>query len=301
MPVPVGTSLLLDLRAEGWISGTGAEYGGFRSLSERPQKRPFAVLVAGYYSSRFPPDSPTKFATTLPVAWARSFPGASADCFSTNYSSMGSSVVSRTLVAAVILGFAAPVQAQVPQSPTPPAADTLHKFEKPVTAGPLNAKPWYRGKLVKASIVPALLIGYGISTINGNGFYSSYQAKADIQKNFPGFHTTVDNYLQFVPYLELASVALLGVETRDDRLNTLLVIGKAELIMLTSVYATKFITNIDRPNGAAYAFPSGHTAQAFLAASIVHTELRDKSQWYGVGAYAVATSVAGLRMLNNKH
>jgi hypothetical protein len=43
------------------------------------------------------------------------------------------------------------------------------------------------------------------------------------------------------------------------------------------------------------------TAQGFLAASIVHTEFRDKSQWYGIGAYTIATSVAALRMINDKH
>jgi hypothetical protein len=38
-----------------------------------------------------------------------------------------------------------------------------------------------------------------------------------------------------------------------------------------------------------------------LAASIVHTELREKSQWYGIGAYTIATTVGAFRMLNNKH
>ncbi len=36
-------------------------------------------------------------------------------------------------------------------------------------------------------------------------------------------------------YLKLAGVALLKVETRDDWVNTLLLIGKSELIMLASV------------------------------------------------------------------
>jgi len=209
----------------------------------------------------------------------------------------------RLLAVFFLLGVVAPANAQVRVNPTsPPAADTTHKFENPTGASTATGHtPFFQKKLVRASIVPALLIGYGVSTINGHGFYSSYQAKTDLQRAFPGFQTSVDNYLQFVPYPELAGVALLKVETRDDRLNTLLLIGKSEAIMLASVYAAKFLTNIDRPNGASYAFPSGHTAQAFLAASIVHTELRDKSQWYGIGAYTVATGVAALRLLNNRH
>jgi membrane-associated phospholipid phosphatase len=29
--------------------------------------------------------------------------------------------------------------------------------------------------------------------------------------------------------------------------------------------------------------------------------LRDKSQWYGIGAYTIATGVGALRMINTKH
>ena len=33
----------------------------------------------------------------------------------------------------------------------------------------------------------------------------------------------------------------------------------------------------------------------------MHTEFRDQSQWYGIGAYTIATGVAALRMLNDRH
>ena len=187
---------------------------------------------------------------------------------------------------------ALPLQAQ-----TTAPVDTVHKYEVPG-----QAKRWYQTKLVRATAIPALLIGYGISTINGNGIYSSYDAQRDIQKSFPGFHTKVDDYLVLAPYLELAATTLAGVESQNDRINMALVIVKSELIFGATVMALKYTTNIRRPDGSnRQSFPSGHTAQAFLAASIVHTEFRDKSQWYGVGAYTLATSVAALRMLNNRH
>ncbi|SMB95276.1 phosphoesterase PA-phosphatase related [Hymenobacter roseosalivarius DSM 11622] len=213
---------------------------------------------------------------------------------------MRSFLLTRVTALLLLVGASMPTYAQVLPA-APPAADTLHKFENSTLAPTPTKKAWYRGKLVRASIVPALLIGYGISTINGHGLYSSYDARRDLQRAFPTFHTRVDDALIFAPYLELGAVALAGIESRDDRLNTLLIIGKAEAVMLASVYALKYATNIDRPNGKQYAFPSGHTAQAFLAASIVHTEFRDKSQWYGIGAYTIATGVGALRMLNNKH
>ncbi len=202
------------------------------------------------------------------------------------------------LLAAALLQ-AAPALAQVPRKM---AADTLHKYENKTAPMPLSKKTFFHSKGFRSSIVPALLIGYGASTIYANGFYSSYDAKRDIRREFGSYRNHVDDYLQYAPYLEIPAVLLAGVQSRNDRLNLGLVIAKSELIMLASVYAIKKLSHIQRPDSSDYrSFPSGHTAQAFLAASIVHAEFRDKSQWYGVGAYALATSVAAFRMINNKH
>ncbi len=203
----------------------------------------------------------------------------------------------------LMVGVAPAAQAQVLPVPAPAAADTIHKYENPGGVPVAAKRPFFKSKGFRAGVVPAVLIGYGISTINGHGFYSSYDAKSDINHLFgPGRHTHVDDFLEFAPYFELGGVLLAGVESRNDRTNLALVILKSEAIMLSSVFVTKSFTKIERPDGSNnQSFPSGHTAQAFLAASIVHTELRDKSQWYGIGAYTIATSVAALRMINDKH
>ncbi|SHI32262.1 PAP2 superfamily protein [Hymenobacter daecheongensis DSM 21074] len=202
-----------------------------------------------------------------------------------------------SLLVALLLQLAplSPAAAQV-AAPT----DTTHKYQTP--AGPVAPKPWYKGKLVRASVVPALLIGYGAYTFDGGGFYTNQNANRDIHRLFPTYRTKLDNLLIFAPYFELGAVALAGVESRNDRLNIGLVILKSEALMLTSVFAIKHLTRETRPDGSDnLSFPSGHTAQAFLAASIVHTEFKDKSQWYGIGAYTIAGSVAALRMINTKH
>ena len=194
--------------------------------------------------------------------------------------------------------------AHAQQVPPPAPADTLHKYERPAAGPAAVAKSgFFQSKGFRAAVVPAVLIGYGISTIHGHGLYSSYDAKSDLNHLFgAGRHTHVDDYLQFAPYLELGAVLLAGVESKNDRLNLSLVILKSEAFMLASVFSVKHLTNITRPDGSdSFSFPSGHTAQAFLAASIVHTELREKSQWYGIGAYAIASSVGVLRMVNDKH
>jgi membrane-associated phospholipid phosphatase len=190
-------------------------------------------------------------------------------------------------------------QAQIPVSSR---ADTLHKYEEPAVAAGEGRKAWYQKKLVRASAVPLVLIGGGVAALGDHTPFSNYAVRQQIQEHFPNFHTRVDDYLQYVPYLELGATTLFGIDSRDDRINTLLVIAKAELLMSAAVTAVKYTTKELRPDGSAHnSFPSGHTAQAFLAASIVHAELRGKSQWYGVGAYTVAASVGALRMLNNKH
>ena len=206
------------------------------------------------------------------------------------------------LSGSLLAGAVLPSQAQVPlrpQAPAPAADTTGHKYQTPLGAPP---RAWYQGKVVRAAFVPAVLIGYGISVVDDHGFYSSYDARRDIQRNFPNFSNHLDDYLQWAPYLELGAVLAFGTESRNDRVNLALILAKSEAIMLGSVFIVKNLTRHERPDGAdRLSFPSGHTAQAFLAASIVHTELREKSQWYGIGAYTLATGVGAFRMLNNKH
>ena len=177
--------------------------------------------------------------------------------------------------------------------PTGPQADSV---AVPVCSG------LFRRPALRAVVVPALLFGYGLSTINGHGFYSSYRAQADVQRAFPNFHFTADNYLGYVSYLGLAGAELAGVRPQHDLLNTALLLAKAELLLNAAVYGLKYTTGVVRPSGKDdHSFPSDHAAQAFLAATVVHLELRDRSPWYGVGAYTLASSVAVLRVLNNKH
>ena len=200
-------------------------------------------------------------------------------------------------LAALLLPISAAAQA-----PVSVPADTTHKYQNPAGVSAGTKKPFFKSKGFRATIVPALLIGYGASTINGHGLYSSYDVHNDVRHVFGNYRSHIDDYLQWAPYLEIPAVLLAGVKSKNDRLNLGLVVLKSEAIMLGSVYIVKTLSRVERPDGSnSLSFPSGHTAQAFLAASIVHTEFRDKSQWYGIGAYTLASSVAVFRMINDKH
>lgn len=174
-------------------------------------------------------------------------------------------------------------------------------------------------RLVPSLIAPAVLIGYGLTTIQNHGFYSSFKADKDIDRIFKNDQSNIDNFLIYSPYLEFATLLLLDVKNRDDFMNTTILILKSEILMSALVFPIKNITKEERPysyelgeNGvslndrkkdkqAFQSMPSGHTAQAFLAATIVYREYRHESVWYGVGAYALASTVGLYRMINDKH
>lgn len=73
---------------------------------------------------------------------------------------------------------------------------------------------------------------------------------------------------------------------------------KSELLTLASVYTLKYTVGETRPDsGKRNSFPSGHTAQAFAAATFLSKEYGHKSVWISIGGYATATTVGVFRML----
>ena len=92
------------------------------------------------------------------------------------------------------------------------------------------------------------------------------------------------------------------MKARNDFWNRTLLLAKAELLNSLITTGLKSSTKIMRPdNSADNSFPSGHTSQAFVAATFMHFEYGEKSIWYSVGAYTVATATGVLRVLNNRH
>lgn len=58
-----------------------------------------------------------------------------------------------------------------------------------------------------------------------------------------------------------------------------------------------------RPDGSTRnSWPSGHTATAFVSATILHKEYGlTRSPWYSVAGYGIATMTGVMRVLNNRH
>lgn len=162
---------------------------------------------------------------------------------------------------------------------------------------------WKHKKLLKRSIGPTLLIGYGISIIDDNGlFYSSHDAYYDIQKKLSGFHTNTDDYLMFAPAATVFGLNAVGIKGKNSMLDASLIYLLACSFRSITTLGTKGITQKLRPDSSDYmSFPSGHTSFAFVSATFLFEEYRSKSIWIGVAGYSMAITTGALRMLNNRH
>ena len=155
---------------------------------------------------------------------------------------------------------------------------------------------------VKIFAVPVVLVGLGLYVKSENSLINRFDVRDWRDDHFPNFQHHADDVMQFVPIGAVYALDLLKVKSRNDLLNRTLLIVKTEILMNGIVQLLKNTTNIERPVGGSHnSFPSGHTAQAFAAATFMHKELGKKSIWYSIGAYTMASTVGAFRVLNNRH
>ena len=117
------------------------------------------------------------------------------------------------------------------------------------------------------------------------------------------FHNEIDNYTQYVPLALTIGLKIAGVESRSDWPRFWASSAASAAIMAGLVNGIKYTASEMRPDGSTRnSWPSGHTATAFLAATILHKEYGlTRSPWYSVGAYSLATATGVMRVLNNRH
>jgi membrane-associated phospholipid phosphatase len=73
---------------------------------------------------------------------------------------------------------------------------------------------------------------------------------------------------------------------------------RAQIVSQSIVHGMKYSIRRDRPTGECCAFPSGHAATAFAAASVLERHLGYRLSW---PALAGATYVAASRLVDNRH
>ena len=118
----------------------------------------------------------------------------------------------------------------------------------------------------------------------------------------PRFNRHADDYLQYAPAAIMLGMKAAGVQSRSSWSRMLVSDAFSAILMGGVVNTLKQTTHVMRPDGSNdRSFPSGHTATAFMTATMLTKEYGHKSPWIGVGAYGMATATGLMRMANNKH
>lgn len=119
---------------------------------------------------------------------------------------------------------------------------------------------------------------------------------------FPDFSCAYDDYLQYAPAVMLLGMKAFGYESRSGWGRMLVSDAFSVALMAGLVNGLKYTVKRPRPgNGTLNSFPSGHTATAFMAATMLHKEYGWRSPWFSFGAYTAATATALGRILNDRH
>jgi membrane-associated phospholipid phosphatase len=157
----------------------------------------------------------------------------------------------------------------------------------------------------KQLIVPSSLIlagSIGLMTNNENWLDHRIQQKVVNEWNTPFKSYSVDNYLLAVPALSVYGLNLIGIKGKHQFMDRTLILGISTVASLGFVTILKPLTSNMRPDDTTYdSWPSGHTTLAFAGAEFMRMEFKERSPWYGIAAYGVATSVGVLRVYNNRH
>ena len=156
--------------------------------------------------------------------------------------------------------------------------------------------------------VPSVLVGVGVLAHSPRLNQAMYQAKLDVQAETQATFGTldahgIDDYSWHVPL-----VVAYGLMATGHR-------GARSAVSFTLIYLLAHeldegvVSNLKRQSAEPRpydprdltSFPSSHTAQAFLTATLLHEQYGQQYPWLSVAGYAVAAATGTMRVLGNKH
>lgn len=154
----------------------------------------------------------------------------------------------------------------------------------------------------------AVLLIIAVYLQDGNGMLSHFFENTNLyirglrNVHAPAFHHTYDNYLQLLPLILLFGLKLGGIKGSFGWKRLLTFIVLSVILTQLVVNGLKLTTGVLRPDATNFfSFPSGHTAAAFMAATLFYKEYGFKGYWVGLVAYAAAIVTGFTRILNNRH
>lgn len=153
--------------------------------------------------------------------------------------------------------------------------------------------------------LPVGLIAYGVLTVNHAHHLSAPndELREEAQENFPHFHTTLDNYTRYLPGGIAVGLTALGVPGRRPLVPLLLTYELAHVLNAQVTNNLKHLAHEARPDVSSdfSSFPSAHTSEAFMAATLLYEQYGHEHPWLGVGGFTLATATGAMRVLNGRH
>jgi membrane-associated phospholipid phosphatase len=147
---------------------------------------------------------------------------------------------------------------------------------------------------IRKQILPVSLIAAG-SLLNIG------EIKNKIQGKLPESDNNIDDYFQYGPMAEMYLLDAIGFKHQNSVFDQTKYLALSQLSSSLIVHFLKNTTNVQRPNGGDHSFPSGHTASAFVGATVLFHEFRETEPLLAYSGFIFATATGVLRMTNNAH
>ena len=155
----------------------------------------------------------------------------------------------------------------------------------------------------KAIIIPAAFLIYGGLKPVVNAIPElDNKIMSNVRANHTNFRTHADDYLTWVPSAAVYTMDAFNIKTQHTfKQHLALDVGSVLITGGLGFGIRKITENIKAFQGVDTQFPSGHTANAFRGAEILHQELKYLHPVLSYSGYVVATGVGILRIYNKEH
>ena len=154
-----------------------------------------------------------------------------------------------------------------------------------------------------ALIIPGTLLLYGILKPMVRGISNlDNDLLKQIKNSHPGFHTNAEEFLMWEPSASLYLLDAMRVKSQHNFKQHLLIDVGSIVITGSLGYLMRKVTGNNKAyNLQGTKFPSGHTANAFRGAEILHQELKYNCNLLSYSGYIAAVTVGILRIYNKDH
>ncbi len=118
----------------------------------------------------------------------------------------------------------------------------------------------------------------------------------------PDFAYRYDDYIIYLPILVMFGLTFSGKQSASGWKKMLVCSLFSFALMLIVTNIIKSAADVIRPDGTDdLSFPSGHTAAAFTASTLLYKEYGYKRKWSVYFIYLSAVATGLTRILNNRH